>query len=132
MRLLTIAALLLASCPVLAAPALTGKWRIVSIAGAEALDVARARAEFGKNGRFASTIGCNRIAGKPAISGERAKFGPMMATRMACPPPLDETERRYLAALEAVRGYRFEGDRLIFLGDDGAALVTLAREKYEK
>jgi heat shock protein HslJ len=95
--------------PVHAAPgALTGRWRIVAVSGAEGLDDARTRAEFAANGRFASTIGCNRIA---------------------CPPPLDAVERHYLAALESVRGYRLEGGTLVFLNESGEALVRLAREK---
>lgn len=113
----------------LAAPALTGKWRIVAVAGADALDVEKTRAEFAANGRFASTVGCNRIAGKPTHSASGLSFGPMMTTRMACPPPLDQTEGAYLAALEAVRGYRLEGASLFLVGDDGEARVTLRREK---
>jgi heat shock protein HslJ len=105
-----------------------GKWRIAAVSGAEGLDPARARAEM-TEARFASTIGCNRIAGKPAFSGAKLTFGPMMTTRMACPPPLDEVERAYLAALQATRGFRFEGTNLVFLGEDGAPLVTLEREK---
>lgn len=104
-----------------------GKWRIVAVSGADGLDAARAKAEITPD-RFASTVGCNRIAGKPAFSGSKLTFGPMMATRMACPPPLDEVERAYLSALQNVRGFRFEGTNLVFLGEDGAPLVTLERE----
>lgn len=114
----------------LAAPAsLTGRWRITSVSGADSLDVARTRAEFAANGRFASTIGCNRIAGKPTIAGSQMTFGPMMATRMACPPPLGEVERAYLEALREVRSYSLEGAALSFLGADGQPLVTLERVK---
>ncbi len=125
------AAFLLASlsASAFAAPSLTGRYRIVSVAGAEGLDVARTQAEFAANGRFASTIGCNRIAGKPAISGAELTFGPMMATRMACPPPLGEVERAYLEALRGVRGYKLSGKTLVFLGEGGEALVTLERDK---
>lgn len=111
-----------------ASDGLTGKWRIVAVGGAEGLDVSKAQAEFAANGRFSSTIGCNRIAGKPLVSGQKLAFGPMMTTRMACPPPLDTVERQYLAALEAVRAYRLAGKTLVFLGDGGEALVTLEKE----
>lgn len=127
-----VGALLLAA-PAFAAPAfaapsvLSGKWRIVQIAGAEGFDAARTRAEFSANGRFASTVGCNRIAGMPQVSGEKIAFGRMMMTRMACPGALDETERAYLAALRDVRGWRVEGETLTFFGPDGAALVALER-----
>jgi heat shock protein HslJ len=127
-RLIFAAALACLVTPVAAqGAALTGKWRIVAVSGAEGLDVARAQAEFAGNGRFASTIGCNRIAGTPRVSGEKLAFGPMLTTRMACPPPLDGVERRYLAALETVRSYRLDGARLVFLDDSGAPLVTLER-----
>ncbi|MGJ0507197.1 MAG: META domain-containing protein [Methylocystis sp.] len=131
MRVLLLAASVAAfsAAPAFAAPALSGKWRIVALSGAQDLDAAKTRAEFAANGRFASTIGCNRIAGTPAISDGKLTFGPMMTTRMACPPPLDGVERQYLSALEATRGYRLEGGRLVFLDDGGQPLVTLAREK---
>lgn len=126
---LAAAALCVATTAAAASGGLAGKWRIVAVSGAEGLDVSRAQAEFAANGRFASTVGCNRIAGKPAVSGQKLAFGPMMATRMACPPPLDAVERQYLSALEAVRSYRMEGGRLLFLDESGDGLVTLERAK---
>jgi heat shock protein HslJ len=130
MRVFFLAASFLAmTAAALAAPmGPSGKWRIASVSGADGLDPARARAEMTQS-RFASTIGCNRIAGKPEFSGNKLTFGPMMTTRMACPPPLGEVERAYLAALQATRGFRFTGETLVFLGEDGATLVTLEREK---
>ncbi|WP_442755967.1 META domain-containing protein [Methylocystis sp. JAN1] len=130
MRVLFAAVCLLASLiptASFAAPALTGGYRIVSVAGAEGLDVARTHAEFEANGRFNSTVGCNRIAGTPAFSGSGLTFGPMMATRMACPPPLDQVERIYTEALRKVRGYTLSGKSLVFTGEGGEALVTLER-----
>lgn len=133
MRLFALAAFLLAtfmpSMSMAASSSLTGRYRIASVAGAEGLDVARTRAEFAANGRFASTIGCNRIAGMPTISGSELSFGPMAATRMACPPPLDQVEGAYLEALRSVRGYRLSGKTLVFTGEGGEALVTLERVK---
>ncbi|WP_424360113.1 META domain-containing protein [Methylocystis parvus] len=119
----------LCATPSFAAPSLTGRYRIVSVAGAEGLDVARTQAEFAANGRFASTIGCNRIAGMPTLSGSELTFGPMMATRMACPPPLDQVERAYMEALKNVRSYTLSGKTLVFTGEGGEALVTLERAK---
>jgi heat shock protein HslJ len=111
-----------------AAETLAGKWRIVSVSGAGALDVSKTRAEFSGD-RFASTVGCNRIAGRAAVSESQLSFGPMAATRMACPPPLDAFERQYLAALQEARAYRLEGSTLLFLSAAGDALVALEREK---
>lgn len=110
-----------------ASETLGGKWRIVSVSGVEALDASKTYAEFSGD-RFASTVGCNRVVGKPVISGLELSFGPMAATRMTCPPPLDAVEQQYLAALQVVRGYRLKGSTLVFLGAGGKALVTLERE----
>ncbi|MGJ0391378.1 MAG: META domain-containing protein [Methylocystis sp.] len=112
-----------------ASPSLTGRWRIVSVAGTDGLDVARTHAEFSSSGRFASTIGCNRMSAMAMISGARLSFGPMTATRMACPPPLDQVERFYVEALRGVRGYKLSGRSLTFLGNAGEMLVALERAK---
>jgi heat shock protein HslJ len=112
----------------MASPTLTGRYRVVAVAGADGLDVARTDAEFTEKGRFASTVGCNRIAGAPAISGARLTFGQMMATRMACPPPLDQVERAYMNALDRVRSYKLSGATLALLGEDGEVLVKLERQ----
>jgi heat shock protein HslJ len=112
----------------MAAPAgLIGKWRIVAIEGAQDFDTSKSVAEFSGD-RFASTIGCNRIAGAPKIKGAELNFGALATTRMACPPPLDALERHYLAALAAARGYRIDAKTLFFVDAKGAALVTLERE----
>jgi heat shock protein HslJ len=103
-----------------------GKWRIVAVSGAEGLDPARTLAELA-NGRFASTIGCNRISGAATFARGRLSFGPMAATRMACPPPLDRVEAQYLANLQAVRSFAIKGDALSFVGETGAELVRLER-----
>ncbi len=132
MRLFSLAVLLVStlySASSFAAPSMSGRWRIAAVAGADGLDASRTQAEFAANGRFASTVGCNRIAGAAQISGSQLTFGPLMATRMACPSPLGEIERAYMEALRNVRGYRLEGGRLSFVGEGGEALVTLEREK---
>jgi heat shock protein HslJ len=126
---LIILLLLYAVASVAAPAALSGKWRIVAIDGADTFDPAKTLAEFAGDGRFASTIGCNRLLGRPTVTGTRLAFGPMAATRMACIPPLDRVESRYLVALQAVRSYRLEGDTLEFVGASGEALLRLERLK---
>ena len=41
--------------------------------------------QFVANGRVAGTDGCNRVSAPYTLNGERITFGPMIATRMACP-----------------------------------------------
>ena len=106
---------------------LVGKWRIETVRGAEAFDPSKTMFEVSPDGRVATTVGCNRIAGAPSVAGDHITFGAMAATRMACPPPLDQLEAKYLAALTAARSWRIEGPTLTLLDERGEAAVTLKR-----
>ena len=93
-------------CPAFAGDSLAGavfvgSWRIKAIATAAAFDSTQTHFEFLDDGRVSSTVGCNRILGKPVIDGERIALGPMAATRRACLGPVGELETKYLAALDA-------------------------------
>jgi putative lipoprotein len=114
--------------------AFTGSWRITAIAKAAAFDSSQTQFEFLEDGRVSSTVGCNRILGKPGIDGARIKFGPMAATRRACFGSVADLETRYLAALDAVRSWRVEenfqnGATLTLLDASGAPVVALARAR---
>jgi heat shock protein HslJ len=85
--------------------------------------------EVAADGRVSSTVGCNRIIGKPSLEGDRLRFGPMAAARMACPSPLDRLETAYMAALDAVRSYRVEETRLTLVDEAGRAAVVLVRSE---
>jgi hypothetical protein len=86
---------------------------------------------------WSSTVGCNRIAGKPTINGTQITFGPMAATRIACFPPLDQLEHQYLCALAAVPNGRrgpifFAGNSRVTIGEASSpqarpsAIITIA------
>lgn len=106
---------------------LAGKWLIEQIRDAGAFDAAKTSFELLPNGRVATTVGCNRVIGEPEIRGDRVRFGALAATRMACPPPFDALERHYGAALEAVRRFRFDGEKLVLSDAKGEALIQLRR-----
>jgi heat shock protein HslJ len=108
---------------------LVGKWRIERVRGAASVDAAKTAFEVAPDGQVSSTVGCNRIVGKPGIAGDRLRFGPMAATRMACPPPLDRLETAYLGALDAVRSWRIEATRLTLVDERGDAAVVLVRSE---
>lgn len=63
--------------------------------------------------------GCNRFFGSYELDNEALKFGPLGATRMACPAEQEAVERAFLAALAATTELR--------LGD--TTLRLLAGEK---
>jgi uncharacterized lipoprotein YbaY/heat shock protein HslJ len=65
--------------------------------------------------RFTATVGCNQIAGNYTLTGDRLKFGPAAMTRMACPAPLDDWERRLGDVLEKTATWRIDGQTLELL-----------------
>jgi len=108
---------------------LVGRWRIEHVRGGDSFDPAKTLFEVTADGRVSSTVGCNRIVGKPSLEGDRQRFGPMAATRMACPPPLDQLETAYVASLDVVRSWRIEGARLTLVDERGHAAVVLVRSE---
>jgi len=74
-------------------------------------------------GRMAASAGCNRLMGPFERSGEALSFGPVAGTKMACPGPLMERERAFIAALARVRGYRLSRHTLELLDEDGAIVA---------
>ena len=75
-----------------------------------------------EGGRVTGTTGCNRYSGTYAVEGGRLTIAPGATTMKACPPPADEVERAYLAALGRVGGWRVDGDELVLLADGAPAL----------
>jgi heat shock protein HslJ len=51
-------------------------------------------------------------------------FGPLGATRMACPTEIMDQETAFFQALEGVSRYEIDGDRLTLLSEDGAGVLT--------
>jgi heat shock protein HslJ len=75
-----------------------------------------------EDGRVTGTTGCNRYSGTYVVEGGRLTIEPGATTMKACPPPADEVERAYLAALGRVSGWRIDGDELVLLADGAPAL----------
>ena len=83
------------------APIANSTWTIASIDGmpvGQAADEARYRISFGAD-RVSGRAGCNSFSGPYSRIGDRLEFGPLAATRMACPEPSMEHERRAFAIL---------------------------------
>jgi heat shock protein HslJ len=74
------------------------------------------------NGTITGTTGCNRYRGTYTIEGGRLTIETGATTLKACPPPADEVEQAYLAALGRVSGWRVEGDELVLLADGAPVL----------
>ena len=100
-------------------------WRIVAIDG-EAVPGGPAYVLNFEQGRLGGKAGCNGFGGPYEISGRTLVPGPIAATRMACPGPAMEHERRALAILQGPIQLDYRGgDTLILRG--GAGTVTLRR-----
>lgn len=105
------------------APLAGTHWRLTELPGEEGFAVdPELRAHLvldGEEGRVSGSSGCNRIVGTFTLDGDTLSIGPLAGTRMACPPPAMELERRVHAALAAVTGYSIDGERLTLEGPDG-------------
>lgn len=78
--------------------------------------------------RISGTTGCNRYFGSVREpEARKLTIGPLGSTRMACPEPKMETERRYLRALESVREVGFLNGRLAltYQLDEGEGVDSL-------
>lgn len=104
-------------------------WRLVRL-GDEQIEAAGRRREphlILREGeaRFAATAGCNQLIGSYEADGERLHFGATAGTRMACPPPLDERERRLVDALANTRTWRIAGPALELYDGEQRPLALL-------
>ena len=92
---------------------LTGtSWILEDVGGAGVIDNALATLEFPSQGKVAGRGTCNRFFGSVQITAGAMAFGPLGATRMACPDAVMNQESRYLQALEAAERYRIDGGTL--------------------
>jgi uncharacterized lipoprotein YbaY/heat shock protein HslJ len=113
------------------APSLTNTyWKILSL-GHSGLRTIDAQKEphlvlLSDQPRFSATIGCNQMMGGYHLEGEALSFGEGAAsTRMACPPPLQEWERRLAETIRETVSWRIDGDELVLIDAGGAILARL-------
>jgi heat shock protein HslJ len=74
--------------------------------------------------------GCNNFFGSYELDGSSLTFGPMGATRMACPDLETGLEASVFNALESARKWKIEGGDLLLLKAHGV-LARFSREKYD-
>ena len=76
--------------------------------------------------RVSGSSGCNSyFAGIMAPNAGKLAFNGMGATRMACPEPVMDLERRYLSALAGATGYTFLTGRLVLSCETDEGPVAL-------
>jgi heat shock protein HslJ len=96
-------------------------WRLLEVDGQPVPASAARPAAFALDAeqhRYATSVGCNQIAGPFELDGAQLRLAQGVMTRMACPPPLDRLESSWVALLPSVTGYRIAGDRMELLAGD--------------
>lgn len=105
-----------------------GLWRIDQAQREPILDRRAARIDFRADGRLTGHGSCNMFGTSYTLQGEVLKLGPIVATRMACEPPLMEQEDRILTALEKAATARVRPDGLLEIRDaDGRGVLRGTR-----
>jgi heat shock protein HslJ len=89
------------------------EWRLQDIGGQAVLPQPAATLAFPQTGQVAGQGSCNRFFGSVEFDRSSVKFGPLGATRMACPGGIGEQETRYLGALQKAQRYEVQGDTLL-------------------
>jgi heat shock protein HslJ len=80
--------------------------------------------------RAAGFSGCNRFTGGYVLDGDNLRFSQLAGTRMACVARMD-TEKDFLAMLNAVARWQISGEMLQLLDADGHTLATF-QSRYLK
>jgi putative lipoprotein len=109
------------------ATALVGTWTLGGAGGAGVAAGVESSLTLADGGEATGSGGCNSFRASWSLEGEAFRFGPIAATRRACPPPQMEQETRFFAALEATRGARVEDGALVLLDAAGATVLRLGR-----
>jgi heat shock protein HslJ len=89
------------------------EWLLEDLAGVSVLDQIQATLTFLEAGKVGGNGSCNRFFGTADIHGENIKFGPLGATRMACPEPVMSQETRYLRALQGAERFAWKDPYLV-------------------
>ena len=104
------------------------EWRVAQIDGAP-LKVEDRRQlptlTLDDAGLYSGSTGCNRISGSYTLDAKGLRFAAGAMTRMACAPPADDIERRFLAALTAVTGAHLAATTLELQDATGAKRLRL-------
>lgn len=87
-------------------------WLLEDLSGRVVIDNVQATISFPETGKVAGKGSCNRFFGSAEITGETIKFGPLGATRMACPEAVMNQEAKYLEALQAAEHFERKDSHL--------------------
>lgn len=118
-----LAALALSACQEEEAGLENSAWLVEEIAGAR-MQAPVPTLEFRPDGRVGGKASCNNYGGAYKVDGGRIDFGPMVATKMACPEPMMSQEHALLTALQGKLAYAVNGNMLTIEGAEGRKVVA--------
>ncbi len=82
--------------------------------------------QLSSEGRVAGSDGCNRLVGSYTLDGDRIRFLPLAASRVACTAMNGRDADFQRAVMEATQ-WRIDGSALQLLAEDGRLLLSLER-----
>lgn len=89
------------------------EWRLQELGGQPAMAQPAATLAFPQPGQVAGHGSCNRFFGTVEIDRDRIRFGPLVATKMACMGGASQQEMRYLGALQKAQRYEVKDAALL-------------------
>lgn len=100
-----------------------GEWLVEDINGEGVMDILQTTLAFDTDGQVSGSGGCNRYTGSYALTAETLRFGPLAATRKACPPAISNQEQKFFESIAApLRASIDETGALILTGEDGKSI----------
>lgn len=107
-------------------PQVLGLWKIEQARAAPVVHKLNARLNFGTDGRFSGSGGCNSLASNYTLAGNQLRLGPVVATRKHCGEVLMEQEDRVITALERAVGAQVPPHGLLELSDSNGTVLLRA------
>ena len=114
-------------------PSLAGTtWKLVSYGPVEAqtsaADGIDTQIDFSTDGKVSGTVGCNRFSGSYAEKEDQITFGPLMATKMACPDLPMTQESVAFGVLAGTVKMELEQKQLTLYSEDGKLMLLLQQK----
>jgi len=106
-------------------------WLAEDIDGRGVIDYLQSTLRFETDERVAGMAGCNRYFGSVTLDGSAISFGPLGATRMACPPAIMDQEDRFLKALANAKRFEMKDGLLFLFGDEPAPVLRFSRKESD-
>jgi heat shock protein HslJ len=108
---------------------LTGvHWRLVSMSGDNIAEESGMFVSIDVDGSVKGHGGCNGFFGSLEKTQTGLEFGPLGATRMACPEPIMSREMDFLEALQESRQFLSDNDGMHLLDAQDKALANLVND----